>query len=70
MNHVLKKIDALVDLEAKKNETVGTISRLLKFSKEKSACFLCKQNADVATLKLMEKNFPTETQRVKIDEKI
>jgi hypothetical protein len=35
LNQVLKKIDALVELEAKKNETVGTISRLLKFSKEK-----------------------------------
>ena len=37
-------VDKLVQLEAKKKETLGTVEKLISFSKEKSACFLCKQD--------------------------
>jgi hypothetical protein len=66
----MQKVEALVKLEAKKSETCGTIQKLLKFSNDSSNCFLCKQAADKNTLKQMSKNFPTESQQVKIDEKI
>lgn len=66
----MQKVEALVKLEAKKSETCGTIQKLLKFSNENSNCFLCKQAADKNTLKQMSKNFPTESQQVKIDDKI
>ena len=66
----MQKIESLVQLEAKKSETCGTIQRLLKLSNEGSNCFLCKQSADKQTLKQMSDRFPTEKQQVKIDEKI
>ena len=65
--NVLKKIDEYVALEAKRKETVGTIEKLIKFTKSKKNCFLCKQTADSSVLQKMDSNFPVENQRHKYD---
>ena len=38
----MKKVEDLIKIEAKKRETVGTIGKLLKMSKDQEKCYLCK----------------------------
>ena len=66
----MKKVEKLIELETKNKETVGTVSRLLKFSTDLKTCFLCKQTADSKTLKQMAKNFPTDQSRAKMEEMV
>ena len=56
----MRKVDELIKVEAKKRETVGTIVKLLDFSKSKSACYLCKKALDSSETESMTKNFPVE----------
>ena len=64
------QIEQLVKLESKKRETVGSISRMINLSKEKSRCFLCKSGMDQESKSKMDQNFPINQSSGQIDDKI
>jgi len=43
MEDILAQIEKYVKLESNKKATISTIGKLIKFTKEKNACYLCKQ---------------------------
>lgn len=51
------QIDKYVKLESNKKATISTIGKLIKFTKEKDACYLCKQQVSKDCVKSIEKNF-------------
>ena len=53
----MNQIDKFVKLESNKKATISTIGKLIKFTKEKDACYLCKQMADKDCIRGIEKNF-------------
>ena len=54
---IQKCIDKYVKLESTKKATIQTIQKLIKLTREKKACFLCKQAAAEECLEQMDKNF-------------
>ena len=54
---LLAQIEKYVKLESNKKATISTIGKLIKFTKEQKACYLCKQAADRDCITKIERNF-------------
>ena len=46
----MKQVEEILKIESNQKSTLKTMERLIKMSKNKHACFLCKQSANDATL--------------------
>ena len=65
----MKQVEEILKIESNQKSTLKTMERLIKMSKNKHACFLCKQSANDATLQSMEKNFDVSGERAGLDGK-
>jgi hypothetical protein len=60
-DELLSLVQNYVKLEANKSAAVTTMSKLIKISKEKNCCFLCKKKLDSKTANRMEEAFKPDT---------
>ena len=57
----MKEIQKYVKLESNKSATVKLVDKLIRFSTEKSLCFLCKRDAGPDELAKMKKLFSVDS---------
>lgn len=68
VNEIMKSIEKYVRLESNKKATVSTVQKLIKLTKEKKACFLCKQATDEECIEGISQNFKPDV--ANFDDKI
>ena len=70
LSETMDKIESLVKFESKKRETVGTLNKMLTFSKEKKQCYLCKSALDSQKRSSIQANFQVDNQNSRYEETI
>ena len=66
----MKKVEEIIKDESTKRSTIGTMAKLINYSKQNKNCYMCKQDLDDDKMAILDEKFPVDSQKEKFDDKI